>query len=262
MRAARREGVPVLLDGQGGDEVLCGYRKYAFFYLRHLFFQRKYFEAAQHMLDLLTKGDRGLLDWRRGVRYLPQYFRKRRDNIVDLLRPAWKQMARRVWAQRMKEVRALHEHQLGDLIHWSLPALLRYEDRNSMAHSIETRLPFLDYRFVEYCLGLSESFFFRRGRTKRVLVEALGNLLPESVRDRRTKMGFETPSEVWMEGQLGEFLEKRVRSSARLPSILDPAAAGSIFLRYRNGERTYSDSALFRIGALAVWLDIFRVDVG
>lgn len=261
MRAARKGGVPVLLDGQGGDEVLCGYRKYALFYLRYLLSERRYWEASDHVLALLVRGDRGLFEWRRGLRYLPGYFRKRQDNFLELLRPPWKELARHIWSERMKDVKELHDHQLADMSHWSLPSLLRYEDRNSMAHSIETRFPFLDYRFVEHCSSLKESFFFQNGRTKRILVEALSDVLPAQVRNRRTKMGFETPAQIWIKGKLGSLLETKIRSCQRLSQIMDTRAAGDTFRTYREGHNCYTDLLLFRLGSLALWLDFFQVEV-
>ena len=261
MQAVGTHNLHVLLDGQGGDEALCGYRNYALFYLRFLLFKQRYIEAAEHLIGLLLAGDRRLLDWRLGLRYVPEFLRKRHDDFQGLMRPSWSRMARHIWYEQMKNVKEIHEHQWADLRQWSLPSLLRYEDRNSMAHGIETRLPFLDYRFLEHCLSLQESFFFRKGHTKRIVVQALGDLLPQSIKARRTKMGFDTPSEDWMKGEFGRFLEMRVRSSERLSSILDPAAAGEIFRAYRHGKKSFSDRALFRIAILAVWLDVFKVDV-
>src|SRR5207237_3087112 len=74
-----------------------------------------------------------------------------------------------------------------------LPELLRYEDRNSMAHSLEARVPFLDYRLVELLFSLEGGQLIERGRTKAVLRRALGDLLPPVVRDRVDKLGFVTP---------------------------------------------------------------------
>ena len=71
MRAARKAGVPVLLDGQGGDEILCGYKKFAYFYLRQLLGERRFFGALRHTWDLLRRGDTRLLRLQSGQRYLP-----------------------------------------------------------------------------------------------------------------------------------------------------------------------------------------------
>jgi len=261
MEAARRNSVPVLLDGQGGDELLCGYRKYFFFHLRQLVAAGRYGAAAVHLMRMVLRGDKGLMNWQRGQRYLPAWLRKNRDAAAPLLMPEWRALARHAWSDAMTGVTSIHENQWADLRHWSLPSLLRYEDRNSMAHSIETRLPFLDYRLVEHCLSLRESFFFKEGRSKRLLVATVGDALPVEVRQRRTKMGFETPGEVWMRERLGEVLEKRVRTSERLACILDTTSAGDAFAAYRAGSRAWTDLFLFRVASLAVWLDTFKVDV-
>ena len=76
-----------------------------------------------------------------------------------------------------------------------LPELLRYEDRNSMAHSLEGRVPFLDHRLVELLYGLDARQLYERGTTKLVLRRALADLLPPVVRERRDKLGFVTPEQ-------------------------------------------------------------------
>src|SRR5204862_678717 len=85
-----------------------------------------------------------------------------------------------------------------------LPELLRYEDRNSMAHSLEARVPFLDHRLVELLFSLEGNQLIERGRTKAVLRHALADLLPPVVRDRVDKLGFVTPEQRWLRGKLGE----------------------------------------------------------
>jgi asparagine synthase (glutamine-hydrolysing) len=84
------------------------------------------------------------------------------------------------------------------LLATSLPALLRYEDRNSMAFSVESRVPFLDFRLVEFLAGLPDGMKLQRGITKTVLREAMRGVLPEAIRTRGDKMGFVTPEEVWL----------------------------------------------------------------
>jgi len=84
------------------------------------------------------------------------------------------------------------------LLRTHLPKLLRYEDRNSMAHSIESRVPFLDYRLVEFCQQLPDELKVRGAVTKVVLRSAMGALVPAAILNRTDKMGFVTPEEVWM----------------------------------------------------------------
>jgi asparagine synthase (glutamine-hydrolysing) len=86
-------------------------------------------------------------------------------------------------------------------MHTSLPDLLRYADRDSMAHSREVRLPFLDRRVAEFALSLPAEFLYRDGMTKAVLREAVRGVVPDIVLDRRDKVGFEPPQDSWFSTQ-------------------------------------------------------------
>ena len=261
MKRAKEAGIPVLMDGQGGDEALCGYRKYSFFHLKELIQAGKIKQAMAHGYHTLTKGDQRIFDFQAGQRYLPGFLRRRHDQNDTLLSDPWKGMSRAAWKESMSGVSSIKGYQIADLRHWSLPALLRYEDRNSMAHSIEARVPFVDHRFLEHCLSLPNEFFFRHGMTKRVLAEALGPKLPSKIRDRRTKLGFETPQRIWLKGKLGTILADRVLRSKRLAEILDMDRFKTSFLDYQNGGGGFSDLTLFRCVCLGLWLERFSVDV-
>jgi asparagine synthase (glutamine-hydrolysing) len=81
----------------------------------------------------------------------------------------------------------------------SLPSLLRFEDRNSMAHSIEARVPFLDHRVVELAFRLAPELKIKGVETKRVLREAMRGVLPEDIRARKDKLGFRAePEAAWI----------------------------------------------------------------
>ncbi|MDX6488340.1 MAG: hypothetical protein QOK13_955, partial [Gaiellaceae bacterium] len=131
----------------------------------------------------------------------------------------------------------LRRHQQLILTRRGLPELLRYEDRNSMAHSLEARVPFLDYRLVELCFSLPGDELIRRGRTKDVLRRALADLLPPPVRERRDKLGFVTPEKRWFRGQLGD-LAGDVFASREFADrgLVDAAAARRRLERHRRGE--------------------------
>jgi asparagine synthase (glutamine-hydrolysing) len=260
MRLARQHGVTVLLNGQGGDETLCGYRKFAYFYLRQLAAQRRYLDALRHLGNTIVRGDRQLLQFWQGTRYVPRWLRPRYDPIDPLLRPEVLARRRFAWRSRMHGVWQLHEHQWADLRYWSLPVLLRYQDRNSMAHGVEARVPMVDHQFVELALTLPEEFFFRHGMTKRLIVAAIGDRLPPVLRQRRTKLGFDTPQATWMRHELGHELERRVAGCDRLDAILDRTAVRAAFRDYRRGARHLPHFVLFRLGCLAIWLDRFAVD--
>jgi len=108
----------------------------------------------------------------------------------------------------------------------SMPSLLRYADRNSMAHSREVRLPFLDRRVAEFALSLPPEFLYRQGATKAILRKALSGLAPEAVLARRDKIGYETPQAKWLaEPQfIGRILDLLTDRDARSRGLYDMAA--------------------------------------
>ena len=122
----------------------------------------------------------------------------------------------------------------------ALPALLRYEDRNSMAFGIESRVPFLDYRLVEFALQLPDRLKVSNGWSKSVLRRAMVGRVPEAILRRRDKMGFATPERVWLR--------------AALPEVRPMLAAGHIvdrgWVRAHDLERMFSSP---RIGAHHLW---------
>ena len=118
-----------------------------------------------------------------------------------------------------------------------LPELLRYEDRNSMAHSLEGRVPFLDHRLVELLYGLDARQLYERGTTKIVLRQALSDLLPPVVRARRDKLGFVTPEQRFFHGRLGDFAAEVFRSpELRERGLVDGDEALERLTRHRAGS--------------------------
>ncbi len=261
MQTAKAAGVTVLLDGQGGDECLCGYMKYSHLYLRELLSRGRLLRATVHAANMGTRGDKRLFDWRLGQRYLPQPLRGLTPPPEVLLLAKWKKLSRHIWRQRMGQTRGLHEYQWADFTQWSLPALLRYEDRNSMAHGVEARVPFVDHRLVELCLRLPEEFFFRGGMTKRLLTTAMGDTLPELVRNRRSKLGFETPQDALLKGKVGQHLASRLSKNDRLGSLVDLAQLTDAFTAYREGRGTMTGAVLFRFLSVGLWLERMNVEM-
>ncbi len=260
MKEAKRQGVTVLLDGQGGDEAFCGYRKFAFFHLQKHVREKRLGDALRHGLGLLRNGDGRLFELSAGHRYLPGFLRRRFDPSTEILSREVRRMRRETWRVRTDPAAGLHDHQLADFRHWSLPALLRYEDRNSMAHGIEARLPFLDHRLLEHLLTVPEAYFFDQGRTKPLLKAAVGERLAPKVRDRRTKLGFDTPQDEWLKGRLGEVLESRIRASGLLRTLLDDDAVERSFDRARSdGANGAVPRFLVRAASVALWEQRFDV---
>jgi asparagine synthase (glutamine-hydrolysing) len=182
MRAAS-EKVTVLLDGQAGDELLGGYVPYQYVYLRQLLRERRYREFA--LESAKARDTVGRLARRR------LWEGRHQVDVGALLRPAWTSGKRGPTIPASQD--DLKKRLLQDLTTFSLPSLLRYEDRNSMAHSMESRLPFLDQELVEWILRLPASAIVSGGWSRRILREAMRGVLPETIRERRRKIGFTTP---------------------------------------------------------------------
>lgn len=259
MQAAKKIGVPVLLDGQGADEVLCGYRKYLFMYLKELAFKRQWHDLMCESFFLLLNGDRTIFNWREGLRYLPSIIQKNLSSMSQIIKPcflsSWQQ--NRMPLEGCQKVQTL---QLLDIAKYSIPSLLRYEDRNSMAWSIESRVPFLDYRLVEFLLTLPTEYKIRRGRTKAVLRQALRGIVPDAILDRRDKVGFVTPQDVWMKRRLSRLVAKRFNDKEfRLGKFLQQKKLVACFNDFLTNQRSLPSRDFFRIFILDAWMECFNV---
>ncbi len=207
MRRAHQAGIVVMLDGQGGDEVMGGYQRYYWALIAGAL--RKVnlpllWQALRHpagSVDRIRLFD--LLGITRDI--LPWSLQKR---TLALRRgaPTWlgEQLKANVSASEL--IPSSHPTQLGqalerDLVATCLPALLKYEDRNSMAHSIEARVPFLDYRLVEYMASLPDHMKIRDGQMKWLLRQSLKDILPIEISQRRSKFGFGTPEQSWLQSE-------------------------------------------------------------
>jgi len=182
--------VKVLLDGQGGDELLAGYVPYHLVYLRQLLRQRRWGTLIRETLastDVLLPLVRRRLRSRR---------RSRRIDEKGLIRPEFRSAVREPVDSRPQD--DLKRRLVEDLTVYSLPCLLRYEDRNSMAFSMESRVPYLDQQLVEHILSLPDEAIIRGGWSRAVLREAMRGVLPEKIRTRRWKVGFTTPEIRWL----------------------------------------------------------------
>src|ERR671938_64936 len=208
MREAKRAGLTVMLDGQGGDEVLAGYRAHLGHRLADLLAQGRFAELKTELAGFRSEHSAAALLTAMSRPFAPESLtrlvRARARGSATLVHPDLRGLPADTGANGSPFPDRLRRHQQLILTRRGLPELLRYEDRNSMAHAIEARVPFLDYRIVELCFSLPASELVSGGRTKSVLRRALGDLLPPLVRERRDKLGFVTPQRAWLRGSLGE----------------------------------------------------------
>lgn len=240
MRLAQ-EQVKVVLDGQGADELLAGYLAYQGSYLRGLIGSFRWGTALREITGSL-RHHRGF--FRSAFRQL-MVRRGRRGLLTSRAAPLDR------YGGRLDAILAR------ELTATNLPALLHYEDRNAMAFSIESRVPFLDYRFVEYIASLPLDQKIRGGVTKIALRNAIRGIVPEAIRCRMDKMGFVTPEEVWMRDALRPFVLEVLSSSAFAGrKYWDADAVIRDYLAFLDGKTSYSPE-VWRIVCTELWLRTF-----
>ena len=236
--------VRVLLSGQGGDEVLLGYLKFFFFHVRSLIRQGRYVSALKELLQSLFQGT-VVHQFRlsEARRYLPLLDAVAGNRFLKL-----KQTRVPVW-----QCANLGERQILDIERFSVPSLTHYEDRNSMAHSLEVRHPFLDHRLVEFMLTVPPDRILRRGWTKYLLRESFPEL-PNAVRWRKDKQNFTTPEEAWLRSDLSDFIQCLFKQSFLHDlGVLDAERFLASFRKYQNGSPVLSFGDISRTLIAELW---------
>jgi asparagine synthase (glutamine-hydrolysing) len=260
MKLARETGVRVLLDGQGADELLAGYPRVRPARLLGAIRQRDLGTVAR-----LAPGEAASVV-RSSVRR-PAY-------LASVLRRTGRAAARRVpflegrrgpgWVgERTRQAESLHiaePVQRGTMLAaalWdevarsSLPALLRYEDRNSMAFGIEARVPFLDHRIVELAMRLPDRLKIDGDRRKVALLDAMRGVVAPQVLARRDKIGFVPPQDRWLREVVGRWSDLRRSPLAEDAGFLRPGTVARTLERIGAGAPT---GVPWRILNLELWL--------
>lgn len=246
-RLTRQANVPVTLNGQGGDEVLGGYWQSYFTFLRSAARRGQPLTVLRHLAGSLVHGNPEVL---RQLPVMAQRYRARRRAATD--EAATSGLLDRVLAmtdqqRRVFEIRELY-----------LPRLLKWDDRNFMAFSVEGRYPFLDHQLIELALSFKPQALYHRGWVKEPLRRGLTGLLPPELLRRRTKLGFETPQHTWLRGPLRAAVESFVNSPSPLWAHVTQAGAAAIAKQALDGPPAEEASqALFRYWCADRWLRAF-----
>jgi len=269
-RLAAQNNVKVMLDGQGADEQLAGYHGFFGPRLASLF-------RSLHWLDLI----REITTMRRlhGYHYgtvlaylanstLPERIKnplRRASGGVDAS-PAWLNVDKlgclptnpmiALGASSAKTVQALS---IAQLTASNLPMLLHWEDRDSMGHSIESRVPFLDYRLVEFVIGLPDEYKLSGGVTKRVLRDGMMGILPNEICERMDKMGFVTPEESWLRESASDVFRAQLADAVFVShGIFKQAEVENMLEKMIDGRARFSFLP-WRIISLGHWIKQFKV---
>jgi asparagine synthase (glutamine-hydrolysing) len=259
MRLAKEHGVTVLLDGQGGDELLGGYSQSAAPYYKDLFTDFHWSSLVRTVNTQFQQGGlRSLANIL--VPHLPLSARRMAGSFVEPL-PLNKDFTRATFAPptriRCAFTSALNNELYQQLRCSMLPKLLRFADRSSMAFSREVRLPFLDHRVVEFLFAIPREQKINGNTTKYVLRKAMRGTLPHKVLDRTDKKGFETPQSAWLTGPLRPWAEGVLYSQAfSQRAWVDRRLVREIWRRFL-AHPTRFHSQLLRLLSLEVWAQQF-----
>ena len=266
MQSASETGLKVLLDGQGGDEVCGGYTYYMGVQAAGLVRGGRLMDAGRVIRDQVRYGTFGAKD---------AMLSAGRGLLTDGINEGIRRMGGSRWGVRVgSELRGVEslrrEHDLpGTLLArrlWQdvssdgLPALLRYEDRNSMAFAIETRVPFLDYRLVELAMRLPDRLRVGGGQTKVALRRAMRGRVPQQILDRRDKVGFATPQQKWLADHRAELAGRLANGQVVARGWVEPAEVDRL-LSATSGAGG-GDGQLWRIYILEEWLRSLWPDPG
>jgi len=204
---AKKNGIKVMLDGQGADELLGGYRPYLSNRLATLIKQGNFHKVVQFLTSVLHLPDISIKKFllQTGSHFIPSFLENfARDISGQSFMPSWMEekwfisqgLCSNVSINSEKELKSSLINSLTKSV---LPALLRYEDHNSMHFSIESRVPFLTTEFADFIYSLDDSFLISdTAETKSIFRQAMRGLVPEDILNRRDKIGFKTPEQTWL----------------------------------------------------------------
>ncbi|HKD38422.1 MAG TPA: asparagine synthase (glutamine-hydrolyzing) [Pirellulales bacterium] len=258
-RLTRSCEVPVTLNGQGGDEILAGYWQSYFMHLRGLFRGGRLFRLGWSFArSVLPGGNPELI---KQVPVMLGRYRARRAAAAELERGRSDDDRDSSVGTRLDELFAMSEQErrVHEIRRMYLPRLLKWDDRNFMAFSVEGRYPFLDHELIELALSFAPETLYSHGWIKEPLRRGLAGMLPEAILRRRTKSGFETPQSDWLRGQLRPTLEEWLNADAPIWQLTDRSRVTQLCHSFWNSPRRNDESGqtLMRLFLADRWMRVF-----
>lgn len=231
--------VKVLLDGQGADEQLAGYHYFFGYYFKELFEKLRWVRLASEVKHYLQNHKSAYALKSLAYLYLPfgmgSGIKEKNSSINSTFR-------HQIGARSENVNSLINSKSLNDVLinhfEYKLEHLLKWEDRNSMWFSIESRVPFLDFRLVEATLSQNPDLVINKGVTKAILREAIKGMVPEKIRTRNDKVGFQTPEDIWFRKDFyKDFIFDLLNSgSFKERNLIDHKQAVSLYKRHLNNE--------------------------
>ena len=271
-KTAKEKGLTVMLDGQGADEQLAGYtqfyavafahylrrfqlirfRREVYYYCKYRAATEKYVSVADVLLNAVVSA------------FMPnrlKMYLKRKLGYGYRDLPFSREIIEKVVGERtIYQVSNPGKYSV-DMMKCSMASLLHYEERDSMAHSIESRVPFLDYKLAESIHAMPIHYKIRNGVTKAVMRDGLKGILPDMIRNRISKLGFVTPEDKWINDNFEKFRLELQEASHRLNGLIDEKQVMEWFDN-RKGKMERNNFLAWRIICAGHWMKIFNVSLG
>jgi asparagine synthase (glutamine-hydrolysing) len=269
---AQEKGIKVMLDGQGADELFGGYRYFLSARFASLIRQQRFSDAFRLLrgASRLPNADALWLLLCSADYLLPRSLQAPlRAMVAKELTPRWvksswfmKHGADSNQVNYCASPEVLRQTLLRTLFVTSLPHLLRYEDRNSMAFSIESRVPFLTPQLAEFMLSIPEEYIIARdGTSKAVFRRAMRGIVPDCILDRRDKIGFATPEREWLEAVDGWVQATLASEAAASLPFLDLDAMRRQWSAILSGRQVF-DNRVWRWLNVILWSEQLQLDYG
>ena len=243
---AKELGCTVMLDGQGADEILLGYHFYYAYHVKNTPLPKLWKEITDIEKNSgFSKMKQLQLATYYGLPFLRKFNLKRKAKQL-INHKFLNLVGDQPFDELCTDFSEMRDLQKNEILTTTLPLLLRYEDRNSMAHGIESRLPFMDYRLVEYALSANISHKIHQGWTKYLLRDAMNGILPNAITWRKDKIGFAAPQNSWL-SQTKEHILKTISESHILNSVLNVSSLNDI------------DANTWKLYNIALWEKIYNI---
>lgn len=256
MEEAAKAGVKVLLDGQGGDESLLGYERFYSYSIKDKINKLQFIEAFK---EFKSSSKNSKLSLKRLSMYLIYFnnikirksrLKSKKSKFIES--SFLKRFINTDILDNMLQIHTLAEAQDIEL-NQAISHLLRYEDRNSMAQSIEARVPFLDYEFVEKAVNLPTSYKLRDGWTKAILRKYMEDKMPDEVVYRKNKLGFGVPQEMWL-NELNDYFRDTLLDNPKSAKYFNINNIEEIFCNKSNADMR------FKFIVVETWMRVFNIN--
>jgi len=254
MKKAKEIGCTVMLDGQGGDETLLGYEKYYPSAYVDVFKKSGLLKTIKEIKKSNKNNSKMSLYWilKYTVGTLSSSLRKkeykRRTSFMNIYDNSFTFLDN--LSKNYLDVNKLQEYEIK---YTNLPVLLRYEDKNSMRHSIETRLPFIDYKTLENALNINIEYKIKDGWTKYILRKVIDKYLPKNIVWRKNKLGFNAPENIWLKEINNEMIAE-IKNSKILDSL---TCLDKLIIQFD----TMDNRLKWRLYNIAIWERIYDVEI-